>query len=116
MTQLRVGAREFAQRVFDDMRAFSKDPVIGISRQGYGPLEQKVHDYVKAWAKSLALEVKSDRCGNLFVTHPGKDRALPCYMTGSHGDSVPQGGHYDGLAGVVAGMTVINVCSAWARF
>lgn len=39
MTQLRVGAREFAQKVFDDMRAFSKDPVIGISRQGYGPLE-----------------------------------------------------------------------------
>ena len=116
MTQLRVGAREFAQRVFDDMRAFSKDPVIGISRQGYGPLEQKVHDYVKAWAKSLDLEDKIDRCGNLFVTLPGKDRSLPCYMTGSHGDSVPQGGHYDGLAGVVAGMTVINVCSAWARF
>lgn len=108
MTQLRVGAREFAQKVFDDMQAFSKDPVIGISRQGYGPLEQKVHDYVKAWAKSLDLEVKIDRCGNLFVTLPGKDRSLPCYMTGSHGDSVPQGGHYDGLAGVVAGMTVIN--------
>lgn len=108
MTQLRVGAREFAQKVFDDIRAFSKDPIIGISRQGYGPLEQKVHDYVKAWAKALDLEVKVDRCGNLFVTLPGQDRSLPCYMTGSHGDSVPQGGHYDGLAGVVAGMTVIN--------
>ena len=54
------------------------------------------------------MEVKVDRCGNLFVTLPGQDRSLPCYITGSHGDSVPQGGHYDGLAGVVAGMTVIN--------
>ncbi len=102
----------FAQKVFDDILSFSKDPVIGISRQGYGPLEQKVHDYVKAWANALNLEVKVDCCGNLFVTLPGVDRTLPCYMTGSHADSVPQGGHYDGLAGVVAGMSVINEMKA----
>ena len=106
--QLRTGAAAFAQKVFDDILAFSKDPVIGISRQGYGPLEQKVHDYVKAWGRSLGLEEKVDHCGNLFLTLPGADRSLPCYMTGSHGDSVPQGGHFDGLAGVVAGM-----CAIW---
>ncbi len=107
MQRLRDGAFEFAEKVFDEIRDFSKDPVIGISRQGYGPVEQKVHDYIKNWAKELSLEVRTDRCGNLFVTLAGLDRSLPCYMTGSHGDSVPQGGHYDGLAGVVAGMTVI---------
>ena len=104
---LRNGAKEFSQKCFDEIREFSRDPVIGISRQGYSETENKVHAYVKDWAEKLGLEVKVDRCGNTFVTLPGQDRKLPCYMTGSHGDSVPQGGHYDGLAGVVAGMTVL---------
>lgn len=104
---LRDGAYAFAKKVFDDIREFSKDPVAGVSRQGYGPLENKVHEYMKDIAKELNLEIKVDRCGNLFLTLPGKDRTLPCYMTGSHGDSVPQGGHYDGLAGVVAAITTL---------
>lgn len=106
-TRLREGAFEFARQVFDDIHAFSKDPVIGVSRQGYGPLENRVHDYVRQWGQKLELEEKIDRAGNLFLTLPGRNRELPCYMTGSHGDSVPQGGHYDGLAGVVAGLTVL---------
>lgn len=105
--RLHEGAAAFAKQVFDDIRAFSKDPVIGISRQGYGPVENQVHEYVKAWGRRLNLEERVDRAGNLFLTLPGRDRTLPCYMTGSHGDSVPQGGHYDGLAGVVAGLTVL---------
>lgn len=106
-TRVREGAFEFARQVFDDIHAFSKDPVIGVSRQGYGPLENRVHDYVRQWGQKLELEEKIDRAGNLFLTLPGRNRELPCYMTGSHGDSVPQGGHYDGLAGVVAGLTVL---------
>ena len=104
---LRHGARAFAQKVFDDIHAFSVDPVIGVSRQGYGPIENKAHEYLKGIARDLDLEIKVDRCGNLFLTLPGKDRSLPCYMTGSHADSVPQGGHYDGLAGVVAALTTL---------
>ena len=103
----RDAARNFAQTVFDDIRAFSKDPVRGISRQGYGPLENKVHEYLKDKARELDLEIETDRCGNLFLTLPSTDRSLPCYMTGSHADSVPQGGHYDGLAGVVAAITTM---------
>lgn len=105
--RLRDGAIEFARQVFDDIYSFSKDPIIGVSRQGYGPIENKVHEYIKDWGRQLNLEEKVDRAGNLFLTLPGKNRNLPCYMTGSHGDSVPQGGHYDGLAGVVAGLTTL---------
>ncbi len=107
MACFREGALRYAQKVFDDIRVFSVDPKGGVSRQGYGPKEQAVHDYVLAEAKKLALETRIDRAGNLFVTLPGRDRTLPAYMTGSHGDSVPQGGHFDGLAGVVAGLTVL---------
>ena len=105
--RLREGARAFAEKVFNDIREFSKDPVRGISRQGYGPLENQAHEYLKTIARELNLEIKVDRCGNLFLTLPGTDRSLPCYMTGSHADSVPQGGHYDGLAGVVAAITTL---------
>lgn len=103
---LRHGAYEYAKKVFDDIRAFSVDEP-GVSRQGYGPKEQMVHDYMIEQAKQLDLEVFVDKCGNLFLTLPGEDRSLPALMTGSHGDSVPQGGHYDGLAGVVAAMTTM---------
>lgn len=51
--RLREGAAAFAKQVFDDIRAFSKDPVIGISRQSYGPVENQVHEYVKAWGRRL---------------------------------------------------------------
>ena len=86
-TLLRFGAARFAEQTFDDIRAFSKDPVIGVSRQGYSETENKVHSYIKDWAEKLALETRVDRCGNLFVTLPGADRTLPCYMTGSPASS-----------------------------
>ena len=53
--RLRDGARAFAEKVFDDIREFSKDPVRGISRQGYGPLENKVHEYLKKDRSRLEL-------------------------------------------------------------
>ena len=78
MTQerLREGAKAFAKKVFDDIREFSKDPVVGISRQGYGPLENQAHEYLKNIARELDLEIKVDRCGNLFLTLPGTRRPL----------------------------------------
>ena len=98
---------KYAEKIFDEIREFSLDPVIGITRQGYSEKESRAHDYIKAKAVELGLETRVDAAGNLFCTLPGEDRSLPAYMTGSHADSVPQGGHYDGLAGVVAGLTVI---------
>ena len=62
---------------------------------------------LKKIAQDLNFEIKVDRCGNLFLTLSRTDRTLPCYMMGSHGDSVPQGGHYDGLADVVAALTTL---------
>ena len=74
--RLREGARAFAEKVFNDIREFSKDPVRGISRQGYGPLENQAHEYLKTIARELNLEIKVDRCGNLFLTLPGTDRFI----------------------------------------
>ena len=80
----------------------------GIVRDSYGPGEQAAHDIVRAAAEAAGLEVSIDALGNLYITLAGRDRQAPKILTGSHLDSVPQGGNYDGAAGVVAGVAVLS--------
>src|ERR1700758_1037993 len=80
----------------------------GIVRDSYGIGEQAAHDLARAVATTIGLEVESDAIGNLFMTLPGRDRRAPRIIIGSHLDSVPQGGNYDGAAGVVAGLSVLS--------
>jgi beta-ureidopropionase / N-carbamoyl-L-amino-acid hydrolase len=98
---------ERAERFFAEMRARTTDPP-GITRASYGEGEQIAHAMMRAWAQSLDLEIASDFAGNLYMTLPGRDRARPVLMMGSHMDSVPHGGNYDGAAGVVAGMAALE--------
>jgi N-carbamoyl-L-amino-acid hydrolase len=84
----------------------------GIVRDSYGAGEQAAHDIIRAAAESLHLDVAIDALGNLMMTLPGRDRAAPRIMIGSHLDSVPQGGNYDGAAGVVAGLSAVAALQA----
>jgi N-carbamoyl-L-amino-acid hydrolase len=80
----------------------------GIVRDSYGAGEQAAHDIMRAAADQIGLEVAIDAIGNLLMTLPGRDRTAPRIMIGSHLDSVPQGGNYDGAAGVVAGLSALS--------
>ena len=80
----------------------------GIVRDSYGPGEQAAHDIMRSAAEHTGLEVSVDALGNLAMTLPGGDPAAPGVVIGSHLDSVPQGGNYDGAAGVVAGLSVAS--------
>ena len=80
----------------------------GIVRDSYGAGEQAAHDLVRSAAAGVGLEISVDAIGNLFTTLPGRDRSAPRIIMGSHLDSVPQGGNYDGAAGVVAGLCVLS--------
>ncbi len=80
----------------------------GIVRDSYGAGEQAAHDIMHAAAGRIGLDVGIDAIGNLMMTLPGRDRTAPRIMIGSHLDSVPQGGNYDGAAGVVAGLSVLS--------
>src|SRR5260221_6770601 len=75
----------------------------GIVRDSYGAGEQAAHDIMRAAAESIGLDVSIDAIGNLMMTLPGRDRLAPRIIVGSHLDSVPQGGNYDGAAGGGAG-------------
>ncbi|HEY6926816.1 MAG TPA: Zn-dependent hydrolase [Steroidobacteraceae bacterium] len=81
----------------------------GIVRDSYGAGEQAAHDIVRAAAERIGLEVVVDPIGNLFMALPGRDRRAPRILIGSHLDSVPQGGNFDGAAGVVAGVCALAV-------
>jgi beta-ureidopropionase / N-carbamoyl-L-amino-acid hydrolase len=80
----------------------------GVVRDSYGAGEQAAHSIAKSAAESIGLEIAVDAIGNLTLTLPGKDRGAKRIIMGSHLDSVPQGGNFDGAAGVVAGLSIVS--------
>jgi N-carbamoyl-L-amino-acid hydrolase len=97
---------DLAVAMFDAFRERSFDGV-GITREAYGPGERMAHALVRARADEIGLETRADLVGNLYMTLPGVDRAAKRVILGSHLDSVPQGGNFDGAAGVLAGLAVV---------
>jgi N-carbamoyl-L-amino-acid hydrolase len=98
--------RDLANELFDALRAATGDGV-GITRTSYGAGESKALDIVEEKARALGLRTKRDAGANLVVTLEGSEPELPFLACGSHLDSVPQGGNFDGAAGVVAGLCVL---------
>jgi len=98
--------RKLAAELFDALREATGDGV-GITRQSYGAGESAALDIVDAKARALGLATERDAAANLVVTLPGREPELPYLACGSHLDSVPQGGNFDGGAGVVAGLIVL---------
>ncbi len=80
----------------------------GITRESYGPGEDFAHELLSKKATGLGLEVYTDIAHNTYIRLPGSDRDAPTLMTGSHLDSQPRAGNYDGAAGVVASLTALT--------
>lgn len=96
-----------AEALFEQLRELGFDGT-GITRDSYGEGEQRAHELLRSVAERAGLEVKVDAALNLYMTLPGTVRNRAVVMTGSHLDSVPRGGNYDGAAGVVAGLAVLS--------
>jgi N-carbamoyl-L-amino-acid hydrolase len=99
--------RAFAEGLFDLLATRTGDGV-GITRASYGPGESLALDVVDAEARAAGLETRRDEGANLVATLKGTEPDLPFIACGSHLDSVPQGGNFDGAAGVVAGLAVLR--------
>jgi len=99
------------QALFDQLRQDGLDEP-GVSRDPYGPGEQRAHATVTKAAAALGLEISHDDAANLYMTLPGRDREAPVLVIGSHLDSVPHGGNFDGAAGVLAGLAAVSVLRA----
>src|ERR1700722_2538895 len=90
--------RRLSGELFDALRAASFDGV-GITRESYSARESTALDIVEAKAREFGLETARDAGANLVVTLAGSEPDLPFLACGSHLDSVPQGGNFDGAAG-----------------
>lgn len=95
-----------AVQLFDRLAAESADPP-GVTRPAYGAAEQRAHELVAECGRALGLEVARDFVGNTYVTLGGTDQSSPRVLVGSHMDSVPHGGNFDGAAGVICGLAAI---------
>jgi N-carbamoyl-L-amino-acid hydrolase len=100
-----------AHALFDDLGTNTRGTV-GITRAPYGEGEQYAYRRVLERAESLRLKTAWDAGGNLYVTMPGTDASAAEIIVGSHLDSVPNGGNYDGAAGVIAGVAVLEAFAA----
>lgn len=76
----------------------------GVDRQALSAGEIEAWRLLLAWAEVAGLEPSTDPAGNLFLTRPGRDRTLPPALIGSHIDTQPNGGKFDGAFGVLAAL------------
>jgi len=98
-----------AEAIFGALSAGSLDPVRGgVTRDTYGAGEHFAHQLIADEARTLGLSIHHDALCNTYMTWPGRDRNRPAWIVGSHLDSVPGGGNFDGAAGVVAGLLAIE--------
>src|SRR5947209_20359108 len=92
--------------LFNKIRDDSRDGE-GVTRDAFGPRETQAGKTIADFAKSHGLEISTDHGGNLHITLAGQMHDEPEIIVGSHLDSVPVGGNYDGLAGVIGGVAVL---------
>lgn len=91
----------------DGIAAFNATPGEGMTREVYTGEFQAARAYVIGEMEKLGLHVREDCLGNIFGLYPGTDADAAPVWTGSHIDTVPKGGKYDGLAGVFAGLEAV---------
>lgn len=91
--------------------AMSSGP-IGVSRLAYSELERQSHKYFLEYMAGLRLSFWTDSAGNTLAEYSSDiNKEFACLATGSHLDSVPNGGRYDGIVGVVASMEIARILS-----
>jgi N-carbamoyl-L-amino-acid hydrolase len=80
----------------------------GCNRQALTDLDRQGRDLFVSWCRELGCSVRVDQVGNIFVRRPGRKNELPPVMTGSHLDTQPTGGKFDGVYGVLSGLEVLR--------
>lgn len=97
----------WAEELFEALRAVSVEAG-KITRPPYEAGEQKAHDLVAQTARRLGMQVQTDCAGNLHMTLSCGRMQAKRWLTGSHLDAVPDGGNFDGAAGVIGGLMVAH--------
>ena len=99
------------QRLWDSLEQMAEIGATqkgGVCRLALSALDGESRDLFVTWAKQAGCEIRIDRIGNIFARRPGRQHGAAPVVTGSHADSQPSGGKYDGIYGVLAGLEVIR--------
>src|SRR5262245_38208751 len=100
-----------SDRLWDSLMELAKigaTPKGGVRRLALTELDGQARDLFIRWCKEARCSVSIDGIGNIFARRPGRDNALPPIITGSHLDTQPSGGKFDGNYGVLAGLEVVR--------
>ena len=94
------------------MASIGLSPDGSICRRGFSPEDRQGREQLSAWMNDAGMQVRVDSAGNLIGRLDGLDSSLPALVTGSHLDTVPTGGRFDGVLGVLAGLEVARTLQA----
>jgi len=104
---LRVnGARLW--ETLQQMAQIGATPHGGVRRLALSELDRQSRDLFIKWATQAGCSIHIDKIGNIFARRAGLDPQLPPVLTGSHADTQPTGGKFDGIYGVLAGLEILR--------
>ncbi|HXP97329.1 MAG TPA: M20/M25/M40 family metallo-hydrolase, partial [Telmatospirillum sp.] len=99
------------QRLWDSLMQMAKHgetPKGGVCRLALTDVDKAGRDLFVVWCRQAGLGITVDKIGNIFARRPGKNNDLAPVIMGSHLDSQPTGGKFDGVYGVLSGLEVIR--------
>jgi N-carbamoyl-L-amino-acid hydrolase len=106
-----AGLRVDGARLWDSLMALARigaTPKGGVRRLALSELDGQGRDLFVRWCREAGLEVSVDGVGNIFARRAGRDAARAPVMSGSHLDTQPSGGKFDGCYGVLAALEVVR--------
>ena len=102
-----ISEKRLAARIDALSKITTKDEP-GINRLAFTDADWAGRDYLISLMREANLTISIDAFGNVIGRREGRDKSLPAVMFGSHGDSVPQGGNYDGIVGILSAIEVMQ--------
>ncbi|MGG3640215.1 Zn-dependent hydrolase [Bacillus gobiensis] len=107
-TKLRIQPDRLHKSI-EKLASFGRNELGGLDRTTFTPAELEARDWLKQELQSLGLDVVVDQAANIWGKRPGSESGLPAIAFGSHIDTVPNGGKYDGALGVLLALEVMKV-------
>jgi N-carbamoyl-L-amino-acid hydrolase len=104
---LRINGKRLQQSL-EEMAKIGATPDGGVQRLTLTDEDKAARDLFVQWLKEIDLDVTIDEMGNIFGRRPGTNNDLPPAMSGSHIDSQPKGGRFDGILGVMGPLEVMR--------
>jgi len=111
LAALRIDGARLWQSLMD-LAQIGATPKGGVCRIALTDLDRQGRDLFVRWARGAGCSIRVDAIGNIFARRAGQDDGLPPVMTGSHIDTQPTGGKFDGNYGVLAGLEVVRTLNA----